>query len=65
VWNSSDVAGIFPGTVTVTGTMCICRRPGFLFVVMSVHLFVVSLVCRLVVCKVTGDPTRCCLSMCV
>jgi len=23
----SDVAGVFPGTVTVTGTMCICRRP--------------------------------------
>ena len=45
-----------PGTITVTGTMCICRRPGFLFMVMPVHLFVVSLVCLLVVCKVTGDP---------
>jgi len=28
-------------------------------------LFVVSLVCLLVVCKVTGYPTWCCLSMCV
>jgi len=65
MWSLSDVTGVFPGTITITGTMCICRRPGFLFVVMSVHLFVVSLVCLLFVCKVTGDPTRCCLSMCV
>ena len=46
----------YPGTITITGTMCICRRPGFLFMVMPVHLLVVSLVCLLVVCKVTGDP---------
>ena len=42
-----------PGTITITGTICICRRPGFFFYGNACALFVVSLVCLLVVCKVT------------
>ena len=65
MWNMSDVAGVFLA-LSLSLALCVYTEGlDSLFMVVPVHLFVVSLVCLLIVCTVTGYPTRCCLSLCV
>ena len=60
IWNSSDVIGVFLALCVKTCVMWNVSDVAGVFLALSlslalpVHLFVVSLVCLLIVCTVTG-----------